>query len=242
MEKQLLYHSTAKEVCVFADNFLKYFQRYYSKEEGLLRLNVDELAAENDLLEKVAYRSRKRKYTTDLRRLNARVNQCFISLKLFVKANIHFPDTDARKQAKEVWNLIERYDSTLNRKSLEARLIGFRGLLDCLNSNDYKAHAEQLTGLPNCVKELAQLLGDLEAMLSKSNNYEAKNKPEVEATAHAHKMKKIINDKILPLLNVMYGMDEQKYKSLYDKTQKSLKGINDSVRHRRRLWGKRDGE
>eukprot|EP01029_Cantina_marsupialis_P007243 TRINITY_DN179_c0_g2_i1.p2 TRINITY_DN179_c0_g2~~TRINITY_DN179_c0_g2_i1.p2 ORF type:complete len:249 (+),score=-1.98 TRINITY_DN179_c0_g2_i1:1548-2294(+) len=238
MEKQLLFHATAKDVFTFAAGFVAFYRSHYEGDSSLLKKNVRQLEIENQLLEKVVCKLRKRKYTPELKQANDRLNQAFIALKMFVKANIHFPDQEISENGKLIWKLIEKHGSDLNRRGYASKISLLNALLANLKEEKFKVYADSLVGLEMSMLEMESAMDSLELLQEKSVSENVKRKEDVEATAHAKKMLRLINERIIPLLHVLYQMEPETYKALFTSSQEELHVINNSVRRRRKKWGK----
>lgn len=239
MESQMLYHATAKDVFTFTSIFIEFYQVNCREDSSLLRKNVSKLEQENELLKKVVYKLRKREYTSQLKEADDRLNQGIIALKMFVKANMHFPNAEDSGKAAIVWKLIEKHGSDLNRKGYLTKNVVVNSLLMNLEGDNFRTIIEPLVGVRKCMNELKAACNELEVIQEKSIYEKVKRKEDVEATAHAKRMMKTINSMIIPLLNVLHQMEPDKYKSLFKFTQKELLLVNASVRRRRRKWGRK---
>ncbi|BAX80738.1 DUF6261 family protein [Labilibaculum antarcticum] len=239
MESQMLYHATAKDVFTFATIFTGFYRANCKYDSSLLKNNVLELEQENELLQKVVYKIRKREYTSNLKQADERVNQGIIALKMFVKANMHFPNKEDSRKAAIVWRLIEKHGSDLNRKGYLTKNVVVNSLLMNLEEEKFKTIIEPLLGVRKCMSELRAACNELKEIQVKSIYERVKRKQDVEATSHAKTMMKTINSMIIPMLNILHQMEPDKYRSLFKFTQKELLLVNASVRRRRGKWGQK---
>jgi hypothetical protein len=239
METQILYHATAKDIFTFTSIFIEVYHVNCKEDSSLLRKNILALEQENELLKKVVYKLRKREYTSQLKKADDRLNQGIIALKMFVKANMHFPNAEDSKNAAVVWKLIENHGSDLNRKGYMTKNSMVNSLLMNMESEKFRTYVEPLVGVRKTMNELRIACDELVAIQEKSVYEKVKREEDVEATAQAKKMMKTINSFIVPLLNVLHEMEPDKYKSLFKFTQKELLLVNASVRRRRGKWGRK---
>jgi uncharacterized damage-inducible protein DinB len=242
MEKQILYHANVSEVHSFTSVFLEYYKDCGYIKDEVLNKHIHILRQDFEVLQGVAFLARGNTYTRELIAGNSKVNKCFIALKTFVRGNMQLQNEEHAEKAGKIWKLIVHHGVNMHRQGYLVKANLMQKLIDNIMREKHADFLAPLFGVKNALADLSEHTAILQDLIMKSAQAGAKKKGRVEPTAQAKKIKKLLNATILPYLGAMAKMNEETHLPLFKFTSERLAKVNHAVRHRRKKWGKRDGE
>jgi|GEM_PF-2768762 len=239
--QKLLTHAKAIDVAVVANAILAHWKEHSFELNQTLLRNLEELEVQNKSLQSSFGNLRKGAYTGDKIKANKEIANLFVGLKYLVKAYLHHPNAEIKASAKKVWNKIVAVGVDRHKQSLEKKISGMGTLTDRM-LGELKKETDDLPEVDAYVLALKEAVGRL------NNYYRLRideliiRKQNVQTTAQAHKVYRLLNEEIFPMLFTLCKLDPDNHGKLARIADLELKETNKKIRARRSMWAKRREE
>ena len=167
-------------------------------------------------------------------------DQDMMCLKNFIVANKYLRDETKVKNAETIWKILDAHDANLYRLGYEKQIVLADSLLIDFDKEDVKPIIATLTGVPEAVGNVKFSLANLKALYRESKEYDASKADIVAPSIQKNGIRDIINQELIPYLDVMSKVEPDVYKESYMVILEYIESINTKVKARISRSNKQD--
>ncbi|WP_372641337.1 DUF6261 family protein [Ancylomarina sp.] len=233
MTLQILSHADTNEIGSIADNTVQELQKSDWSTDLYLNTNLSSLKTEAGVLTAAVGVVRKNDFTQQLMIQDAIFDQVFIGFKQFVTANTYSLDEDKAKNAEVIWENLEAHDLNLYRLGYEQQIFLCQSLLNEFDKPKNKAAIASLDGVSDQVVLLKTHNDSLRTIFQESKIDEAAKAEGIAASSQKHVVRNILNNDILPYMEVMSKAKPTEYAASYNVISEYVTSINIKVKARK---------
>lgn len=232
MEEKILSSYSAKQVYNMAGDILFEIDKSDWSADVYFTGIVEQLRKENNMLRNSLGAIRSSDFTEELSEKDAIFDRDIVCFKNFVESNKYMREKAKEDAAKTIWKYVAANDLKMYRLGYEEQIASANSLFAELDKPNNKALIDLLTG----VKEALDLAKESNANLIETyrKSKEAKSDKEVSiaASLQQKKVRKIINEELLPYLSVMAKAKPDTYAGTYTIIYVYIDDVNTKARAR----------
>lgn len=229
----ILSYCDANEISSIAGNTLFELRKKEWTADVLIPGIISSLETENRMLLNSIGDIRSNKYTAQLMEVDSRFNRSFVCLKHFVSANTWMPYEDIVQTAEGIWKIIEAHDVNLHRLGYEKQIVLTDSLLENFEKEEVKEQLLSLVGVSDCVNQIKSTIIELKTLYREAKESDASKEVRIAPSVQKNTVKEIINNELLPYLEVMTKVNPEEYKETTLVIKEYIESINTKARMRR---------
>ena len=149
-----------------------------------------------------------------------------------VSGYIHHPDKEISEAAKKVMNVFDHYGLEIFSMSYAIESSKINSLLLHLEEPEIKDSIANLSGITEVLTELKQSQKEFENVYLHHQKAKSQSNNEDNATELRKELINILNGKLIPYLNGVYGVDPEKYGSFVHEISAHISSNNSNVKTR----------
>lgn len=231
MEEKLLSNYTNKQLNSMAESILFETGKTDWSADVYLSNIIEKIKTNQATLLNSIGQVRSSDFTEQLSQCDATFDKDFICFKNFVAANKYLRDDVKSEAAKKIWTIIASNDLRLYRLSYEEQTSSANSLFAELDKAENKGLLNLLIGVNEALSLVKESNDKLIDTYRQSKNA-AKHEEDVSASLQSKLIRQIINEELLPYLNVMSKVNPDTYSNLHDTIRGYIEDVNIKARIR----------
>lgn len=227
--KKLNSSARTTEVDSVSDQIVLLYGNSALADDTFLKGIVDEISVESDKITDAINCDR---VYSDMEEVDVTVEKDARALKTIVKGYAAMPDEKLSAAAKEVLDVINKFNFKMFRLSLEQQSSNVEALLMDLDADNIKPQSALLPSVPETIEKLRQ---SQKNFVEKYNAYikaYTSNADMLTASKIRRTLTSLINGKLNIYLSSAVMMNPDKYGTFVAEIEKAIEGVNQDVRMR----------
>lgn len=232
MEGQIVIKCKAKEVQNIAQNILLEIKKRDWSSDSFITILSQRIEEENELLTKTLGQIGSSDFTEEMAAKDAIFDRDFICLEQFVEANLYMRDKAIAANARKVWNVFAAHDPKLYIQSYESQISSFNALSKQLDSDEIKPLLDSLVGVPDSLDLVRSSAKELAETYTRMQKISDEQMESIAPLAQQRVIREIINNDLLPYLNVMANVNKEVYGDIKQVVVAYIEDLNQKISSR----------
>lgn len=232
MEGQIVIKCKAKEVQNIAQSILLEIKKRDWSSDSFITILSQRIEEENELLTKTLGQIGSSDFTEEMAAKDAIFDRDFICLEQFVEANLYMRDKAIAANARKVWNVFAAHDPKLYIQSYESQISSFNALSKQLDSDEIKPLLDSLVGVPDSLDLVRSSAKELAETYTRMQKISDEQMESIAPLAQQRVIREIINNDLLPYLNVMANVNKEVYGDIKQVVVAYIEDLNQKISSR----------
>ncbi len=232
MGEQIVIKCKAKEVQNIAQNILLEIKKRDLASDTFITILSQRIEEENELLTKTLGQIGSSDFTVEMAAKDAVFDRDFICLEQFVEANLYMRDKEIAANARKVWNVFAANDLKLYIQSYESQISSFNSLIKELDSDEIKPLLKSLVGVSDCLDLVKSSAKEVAETYSRMQRISDEQMELIAPLAQQKIIREIINNDLLPYLNVMANVNKEVYGDIKQVVDAYVGDLNQKINSR----------
>eukprot|EP01029_Cantina_marsupialis_P003440 TRINITY_DN133045_c0_g1_i1.p2 TRINITY_DN133045_c0_g1~~TRINITY_DN133045_c0_g1_i1.p2 ORF type:complete len:253 (+),score=15.81 TRINITY_DN133045_c0_g1_i1:432-1190(+) len=230
MTTKLLSYCDALSVSSTTQNTLDKIEEINAPEDTYLTGVKSQLSKEHDALNLSLGLYKKGEFTEDLAEADRVYDAYFKSLKRFLEAYLICPDKNISDKAEIIWRKVEARDPYLYKMGYDKEVVSTLALLKDFESDTIKPLLPDLPGVSMTIEGLRTSVLQLDSLVKKNNEIITAKKVVIAPSILKDTVKDLINDTLMPYLEVMARVKPDIYANAHDEICNYIETTNTKAR------------
>jgi len=232
MGEQIVIKCKAKEVQNIAQNILLEIKKRDLASDTFITILSQRIEEENELLTKTLGQIGSSDFTVEMAAKDAVFDRDFICLEQFVEANLYMRDKEIAANARKVWNVFAANDLKLYIQSYESQISSFNSLIKELDSDEIKPLLKSLVGVSDCLDLVKLSAKEVAETYMRMHRISDEQMESIAPLAQQKIIREIINNDLLPYLNVMANVNKEVYGDIKQVVDAYVGDLNQKINSR----------
>jgi len=232
MGEQIVIKCKAKEVQNIAQNILLEIKKRDLASDTFITILSQRIEEENELLTKTLGQIGSSDFTVEMAAKDAVFDRDFICLEQFVEANLYMRDKEIAANARKVWNVFAANDLKLYIQSYESQISSFNALIKELDSDEIKPLLKSLVGVSDCLDLVKLSAKEVAETYMRMHRISDEQMESIAPLAQQKIIREIINNDLLPYLNVMANVNKEVYGDIKQVVDAYVGDLNQKINSR----------
>ena len=233
MTEKIYHYCTTNEVSTIVTNLLIAFDKEDWSSDAALTSLLNILRKENEVLTKGLKLVKGSVSSKDLQEMDEFADKSFVCVKQFLWANTYELDDKKAEDAREVWNVFDKHDLNMHRKSYEYQMAMSKALIENLAEPELKRKMGSLTGVENRFSKFVSASEALRLSFLEAQKNAAEVEKVVAPSVQKRMVRKIVNEQLLTYLDGVVIALPEKYAPILEICAEHIEGANTKARSRK---------